>query len=177
MKLIEVLNAVSMIFSLFAWRKHRRSRSKLKSLMLLHIPISFTFHLLRSFTNARVVNVFFKMDILCIHASSIISSIENSPAKLPIIPFVFIPFHIYSFIKPWNKKLRCGLIVLNNANVIRKCKIINIRDGSIALICYLSPGIGHPIFHLFLYNVYDNYFTMRLPPSCGIQARSPDSYV
>lgn len=164
MKILELLNAVSMIFPLLAWRKHRRtSNSKLKSLMLLHIPISFTFHLLKSFHNrSPTLDRLFKMDILCIHASSVISSLENSTTKSPILPLVSIPFHIYSFLKPLNKNLRCSLIVLNNANVIRRCKIINIciRDGSLALICYLSQGIGHPIFHIFLYNVYDNYFTM-----------------
>ena len=158
MKILELFNAVSMIFPLFAWRKHRRTtNSRLKSLMLIHIPISFTFHLLKSFhSRSPTIDTFFKMDILCIHASSMISSLEHS--RIPALTLLSLPFHIYSFLQPLNKKLRCSLIVVDNIYYLRKIKVL--RDGSIALICYLSQGIGHPIFHIFLYNVYDNYFTM-----------------
>lgn len=175
-KFVQLLNAATMIFPFFAWRKHRDLSSNIiHKIMKIHIPISALFHLSASFMNknSRILYLFQHTDILLIHISTIfgtISVIKNFfPRRKSLIKLTWISgiLHIHSFIINIiydNGDYRSILLIVNTLPIIiykryklRKifihtliaCKLYHFNDILV---------IGHSCFHIMLYNIYDDYF-------------------
>lgn len=163
MSRFEIFNAVSMIFPLFAWWKHRRSKSKMAKVVKYHCPLSFTYHLVKAFHPvSRVTKVLLAIDQGCIHLCSMLAKRDLSkPPHTLSVPFHIITY-VYSILIKDVPYARFSLIVLDNFKYIRQNNEI-IVQGSIAFICFISSyntnmQIGHSIFHVLMYKIYDNFF-------------------
>lgn len=172
MILIEIFNACSMIFPFFAFRKHRkRTKSALKHVMCLHIPASFLFHSFKAFSRKKLTKVFFSIDIILIHISSILTSYEyRRISGRSIKPMIaMIPIHGLSYMNSIVytdfPMIRCGILAIDNGIIAlheRYGKRVAGECSACILFYILSFRsrlyVGHTIFHMFLYNVYDIYF-------------------
>ncbi len=166
----EVLNAISMLFPFAAMRKHKKTKSKLKNLMVIHIPISCIYHACRALKmNNKFVNTLFTLDILCIQTSSMITSLEyKKHNKKPLVShcLISIPLHYMAYqYKEFPLYRTCVIAYDNTCLMETKYKKDIILTGVYCCmffnISYHSQfEIGHSIFHACLYRVYDIYFKL-----------------
>lgn len=171
----ELLNAVTMVFPLKIWWRTKNVLNKLKRrsilhfVMLFHIPISFLLHFTKAIkAKPKICKTFFCLDILCIHISSIVASRDlcrNIKASLFRISSLVL--HIYTFthsiIKYDLPTLRFFMFFYDNFKLVTDMKIVT--NGLMSFIVYrislLSKFvIGHSVFHVLLYNVYEEYFNI-----------------
>lgn len=184
MKIIEVFNAVSMIAPFIAWIKHRRRKSndKLHKYLPVQIVVSFLYHMTSAISgNKRLIHLLRVIDISSIHICSFCCS-SHGLQKIPnqIIRRIFkytsiytsIPLLIIDIIKNLirrnyvNAHIRMIIIAQNNIFFLGILK----RDESFSLIltttlCFhfyknTDRGFSHVYFHLLLYDVFDQYWSI-----------------
>jgi len=173
-KFIQLLNAVTMIFPFFSWRKHGYLSSNIiHKIMKFHIPISILFHLSSAFLNkSKIVNILQHSDVFLIHLSSVTGTISVIKKLFPhnklLVKLIWVSgiLHIQSFI--YNIKYDKGdyrscLLLINTIPVIYKRKISRKTIFHILLAYKLYHFnsiliIGHSCFHIILYSIYNDYF-------------------
>lgn len=166
----EVLNAISMFFPFAAMRKHKKTKSKLKHLMVIHIPISFVYHACRALRiDNKIVKTLFTLDILCIQASSAITSIEYKyKTKKPLLShcLVSIPLHYMAYEYREFPLYRTCIIAYDNKCLMETSYKKNIILTGIYCCLFFNVSyhskfeVGHSMFHVCLYRVYDIYFKL-----------------
>jgi len=174
-KFIQLLNAATMIFPFFSWRKNRfHSSNIIYKIMIFHIPISTLFHLTSAFLNnkSRIVSILQHSDVFLIHLSSVTGTIsvikKLFPCRKILVKFIWLSgiLHIRSFIyniKYDNGNHRSFLLLINTIPVIYKRKVSKKTVFHIILAYKLYHFnnvliIGHSCFHMILYNIYNDYF-------------------
>ena len=172
-KIHEILNAITMISPILALCKHRKSSSFMKKIMCIHIPISICYHIacaLPILCNHPCKKVLRAMDFTCIHMTSLISSIETRNISV-ISCTQLLAMHAFVLSKTLKNGaiplLQYALFFSDNMHLFgicmteaRKASII----GSAAFLFYLTSvyiPIGHSIFHITLYWLYDSYFRFQ----------------
>jgi hypothetical protein len=166
----EILNAISMFFPLAALKKHKKTRSKLKYIMVLHIPISIIYHSCRAFNiKNKLVQSLYSLDIFCIQVSSLITSLEYKKITNQNIfnhCIVSVPLHCIAYIYKDIPIYRICVIWFDNTFAF---EAQNKKDFILTgfycclffnLSFYFNLDICHSLFHAYLYDVYDLYFTL-----------------
>lgn len=182
---IEALNSVTMVFPLLAWWKHRKTMrfNLLHKIMRFHVPFSTLFHLVSAFhaRPSKLKDIMYHIDISLIHFSSFASSLKaiqrlfkrrNRTINTAIVATCMMHGHVvisniqvdrpiyrFSTLLISGIPVCCIIYKQNNVSMIRRL----LGYGALAFGLYLNNKkvmIGHPIFHVVLYKIYDNYFTV-----------------
>ena len=174
----QLLNAVTMIFPVMAWLKHRRKMKKhaLHKLMRLHLPVSMAYHTCCAFyAPMKLCNILLQTDILFIHLSSFLGSLGilrklNNRRLFVMMTSTILP-HCHAFFKNMTRDqsvYRFMLFVLNALPIYKhkkkECSKLCVHGFACFFLYYYDQKlvIGHATFHMMLYSIYNNYFNMLI---------------
>jgi len=177
-KFIQILNAVTMIFPFFAWKKHKTLSSNIvHKITKIHIPVSTLFHFTASFLGKRskLLRLLQHTDIFLIHFSSLAGTVsilkKFFPRRKKLVKITYLSgiLHLHSFInniKYDNGNYRSCLLLITSLPVIIFKRY---RMKKIFLHTLIASGlyhfndiliVGHSCFHIVLYYIYDDYFVI-----------------
>lgn len=165
----EWVNALTMVFPFAAWWKHRgnkRERGIVHRLLVFHIPASMMFHALNSALPASPWTFCFRaLDYFFIHATALGVGHDLGQGRAAWVSSY--PLHVASW---WGSLwvrdtpvARFGLLVWNSTPLLGRPEK-RLEYLAVGLACYgafyvsYAWPIGHGIFHVLLYKVYDAHF-------------------
>jgi hypothetical protein len=176
--IIQLLNAATMIFPYVVWRKFKKMKQDpLHRVMKYHVPIATCYHVCEAFFCLPALTRFLMhADIFCIHMSSLAGSLSvirkcfnNKHSVVCQVTVASCALHTHAFIKNIGRdqsRYRFILLVLNTMPVFildRGMFLRMLKNGSLAFSFFMNDRslvVGHSCFHVMLYRVYDDYFTM-----------------
>lgn len=178
----QLLNAITMASPFYFWLKNRKKhRQKLMhKFLLLHIPISFGFHVVCSFGIKGIMCNFLKlMDLSMIHIYSIVSAREIKLTNKPILQKkekIFLEnlgillnvCCVLEICKGYNHEHElfriASIIVMGYSTLCYNQNLLKITKlGLLSSLCYLLDehlyNLGHPLFHIMLGGLYNELFS------------------
>lgn len=165
----QIANAFTMISPLVAWWHHRKREKeccalkRLRRTMIVHIPISFLYHLISGLNIIGCKRGFFKVcDLVLVHVYTLQAChmIKQTPVSTMHLPLLLNTYCITRVCRGYeDTKLRmCSLYVCTH-DALRKVKCMRSKRRLVALgvsssmLFYFDNklmNIGHPLFHVLL---------------------------
>lgn len=165
----EIFNAITMLSPLYSLIKNWKSKSNMKKLMCIHMPISILYHISCAFPNRFnncIRNSFRSLDYVLIHATSLTSHIEFM-RKHNITLYVLHAFLImHTMKKSAIPFLQYSLFFSDNSHFFNINQIratMTTILGSTLFMFYISSfkyPYCHGLFHIGLYWIYQTYFEL-----------------
>lgn len=163
----ELFNAITMISPIYSLIKNWKSKSVMRKVMCIHIPISIFYHISCAFPNIfkpYMKNSLRSLDYMLIHATSLTSHIEF----LRKHNVTLCIFHAFVIMRTMKKSaiplLQYLLFFSDNAHFfhINQTRAMTTSIlGSTLFLLYISSfkyPYCHGLFHIGLYWIYQTYF-------------------
>lgn len=170
MLVYQIVNAITMIAPLISLVKHRHKKGKLKSLMKVHIPISFIYHALCAFTSSprTLILTLRSLDYFFIHLSGLCAAKDLVSNKNINLSYLLHAYVLYKCVKhnidmPY---LKCIAITIDTFDIFRhhfQKASQAFCIGIVSTCLYINDGkipYGHAMFHVSLYWLFECYFDM-----------------
>ena len=162
----ELFNAITMVSPIISLIKNWKSKSFMKKLMCVHIPISIIYHVLCTFPQISPMfkNSLRSLDFICIHMTSVTSNIEFINKRI-LITYILHGFMIVHTLR--NNAvplLQYSLFFSDNVHfysIDKHQAIISSFIGSAIFGLYALSSrypYCHGMFHIGLYWLYQSYF-------------------